>query len=453
MPARSGGSLAPFPAGRSWWAAAALALALGATARASGNPWQPLWSRLRRDPSVQAAGLQLQAAQAALTAQESPVSLQLQASRDSFSYQSGGCPYPSNLAFLCQSGPAQEEQLGVSLVLTPYPYGSVADSIRSAELSLAQAHYAQRQAVVAAQVSAVTDLFQLHLAERNLQVALQGLQVAVASDRASRAEEKAGLITSLQLGQAGLSLAQARLAAEQAAQNLRLAKVDLSALIGHLRPPLPPFPPLPSPAPSSAQLQARISLDQAELQAAAALRSVLPVASLSYTDNFSKTSSLSLSLSSQTLQPTVSLTYANPSLPSQGTVPIQQQLQLALSVGLSGGALSALGAAKAQVQGAELQQRAADQQAAQQRYALQLADRQAQAELPLDRADLKQAEQFLAAARAQQQLGLTTPLAVSQAALAVSQARLSLSSAELSALKSRLALYQYFAVPLSEVLK
>ncbi len=89
----------------------------------------------------------------------------------------------------------------------------------------------------------------------------------------------------------------------------------------------------------------------------------------------------------------------------------------------------------------------------QQRYALQLADRQAQAELPLDRADLKQAEQFLAAARAQQQLGLTTPLAVSQAALAVSQARLSLSSAELSALKSRLALYQYFAVPLSEVLK
>jgi outer membrane protein TolC len=249
--------------------------------------------------------------------------------------------------------------------------------------------------------------------------------------------------------QAEASLRQAALQQTDAERNLVLARQSLADLVGSssATPPRLTIPAQGTPPPVR---QAELQLAGAQIGFDRTLRGVLPVVQGSYTRNTSDNDSLTLSINSRTLQP--SLSYTNQ---SQGRSAPQDRIVGTLTIGLSAniafGVVDALEAAQKQVDAA--------------RQAVEAARRSSKLQEDLLRASLQTAEQSLAnaqqvqsdaeralgEARERERLGLVSPLATLQAELSLAQARLGLLQAELSRTQRLLDLYRFFALPLSEV--
>ena len=181
----------------------------------------------------------------------------------------------------------------------------------------------------------------------------------------------------------------------------------------------------------------------------AAQRNLLPTLQGSYTRYPSGNDTLSLSLSSKTLQPTLAYTRQNPAqaataLPGGGRYRATEELRLSLSLTLSPGLFAALEAAQAQVRGAEEAFLAASRQARLQEESLKAGLLGARSALALAQSRKASAEKALEEAEKRLALGLESPLGVLQAELNLLQAELGLLQAENDLRNRLMELYQFY---------
>ena len=399
---------------------------------------QGFYDPLQNHPSLVQARLGLEAAQAQLRAQESPVSLQAQAANTWLNFPS---PIPDT----------QVVNASVGVAFTPFPFGDTADAITQARLGVEQAALGLRQAKTALEAQALEAAYRVRLAQVGLEVAQSGARLAQASLEAVRLRAQREAASPAEVRQAEAQLRQAQLQVEDAGRTLELARRNLSDLLGTANLAIPPAPPLPLPATPPSVRQAELQVAQAQLAYARAERSIWPVAQASYTYNTSPRDSFSLSLNSRTLQPQLGYSYQNPSLSSTGQPRPESQFQLGVSLNLSPAVFDALEAGRKQVQAAQAALEAAKRTAALQEASLRSAWQGAEAQVGLAQTALQDAVRALSEARERERLGLTSPLATLQAELGLAQARLALEQANLNRLSRILDLYRFYAEPLSEV--
>jgi len=431
--------------------AAARSAALIWMALAVNGLAQGFFAPLESHPSLLQARLGLEAAQAQLRATLSPVSFQAQGGFSFFEVTpppgAPTCPNPLNPQ--CASLPSDGRQITLGLTFTPFPFGDVSDAANQAALGVEQAALSLRQARTQLEAQAVEAALRVRLAETGLEVARLGVQLAQANLEASKLRESRGAASPSEVRQAEASLRQAALQLADAERNLALARQSLADLMGQASA-TPPRLAVPTQGVPPSVRQAELQLANAQIALERALRGVLPVVQGSYTRNTSDNDSLTLSINSRTLQP--SLSYTNQ---SQGRTAPQNRivgtLQIGLSASIAFGVADAIEAAQKQVDAARQALEAARRNSKLQedllRSSLQTAE-QSLANALQARAD---AERSLAEARERERLGLVSPLSSLQAELALAQARLSLEQAELNRTQRILDLYRYFALPLSEV--
>jgi len=412
---------------------------------------QGFFAPLESHPSLLQARLALEAAQAQLRATLSPVSFQAQGALSFFDVApppgAPTCPNPLNPQ--CANLPTDARQITLGLTFTPFAFGDVADAVNQAAIGVEQAALGLRQARSQLEAQAVEAALRVGLAEAGLEVARLGLRLAQANLEASQLRASRGGASPSEVRQAEASLRQATLQLAEAERNLALARQGLFDLIGR-ESAAPPRLAVPDPGVPPAVRQAELQLASAQVAYDRALRGVLPVLQGSYTRNTSNNDSLTLSINSRTLQP--SLSYTNQS--QARTAPQERilgTLQIGLSANISFGVLDALEAAQKQVDAA--------------RQALEVARRNSKLQEDLLRSSLQTAEQSLANAlqahadaerslvetRERERLGLLSPLAALQAELALAQARLGVEQAELNRVQRILDLYRFYALPPSEV--
>lgn len=412
---------------------------------------QGFFAPLENHPSLLQARLGLEAAQAQLRATLSPLSFQAQGGFSFFEVTpppgAPTCPNPFNPQ--CATLPTDGRQITLGLTFTPFPFGDVSDAANQAALGVEQAALGLRQARTQLEAQAVEAALRVRLAEAGLEVARLGVRLAQANLEATRLRASRGAASPSEVRQAEASLRQAALQQAEAERNLALAQQGLADLVGQ-EPATPPHLAVPTGGLPPQVRQAELQLANAQIAYDRAVREVLPVVQGSYTRNTSNNDSLTLSINSRTLQP--SLSYTNQ---SQGRTAPQDRIVGTLTIGLSAnipfGVVDALEAAQKRVEAA--------------RQALEAARRSSKLQEDLLRASLKTAEQNLAnalraradaeqslsEARERERLGLSSPLASLQAELALAQARLGVEQAELSRVQRILDLYRFFALPLSEV--
>lgn len=411
---------------------------------------QGFFAPLENHPSLLQARLGLEAAQAQLRATLSPLSFQAQGGFSFFEVTPPPGPptCPSPLP-QCATLPTDGRQITLGLTFTPFPFGDVSDAANQAALGVEQAALGLRQTRTQLEAQAVEAALRVRLAEVGLEVARLGVRLAQASLEATRLRASRGATSPSEVRQAEASLRQAALQQAEAERNLALARQGLADLIGQEHT-TPPQLAVPTGGLPPQVRQAELQLANAQIAYDRAVRGVLPVVQGSYTRNTSNNDSLTVSINSRTLQP--SLSYTNQ---SQGRTAPQDRIVGTLTIGLSAnipfGVVDALEAARKQVEVAQ--------------QALEAARRSSKLQEDLLRASLQTAEQNLAnalqaradaerrlsEARERERLGLSSPLASLQAELALAQARLGVEQAEQNRVQRILDLYRFFALPLSEV--
>ncbi|MEN2981518.1 MAG: TolC family protein [Thermus sp.] len=404
---------------------------------------QSALSPVRDHPLARQAQALLQAAESALQAQASPLALNLQGNYARLGYE---CTPQA----LCSSLPATGGSLTLALVLTPFPFGDTADGVERARLALRRAELGYRKALTALQAQAVAAwgryrqaLLAQALAEKGVELAEKALEAA----QRRQANPK-------ELREAALSLKEAQARLEEARRGLALARKAAEGLVDP-ESPLPEIPPPKGTTPLAVE-EARLALAEAQIARQAALRALWPQLQASYLLYPSGNDTLSLSLSSRTLQPTLAYTRQDPArqatqVPGVGSYRTTRQLRVSLSLTLSPGLLAALEGAEAQVRGAAEALRAAEAQAQVQGESLRLALEGAQASLALAQARLQSQEKSLEEAKRRLELGLESPLGLLQAELSLLQARLALAQAENDLRNRIMELYQFYGELLPEV--
>ncbi|PZA08466.1 TolC family protein [Meiothermus sp. PNK-Is4] len=399
---------------------------------------QSFYAPLQNHPSLVQARLALEAAQAQLRAQQSPVSLQAQGGNAWLHFKD---PIPDT----------QAVSASVGLAFTPFPFGDTADAIAQARLGVEQAALGLRQTQASLEAQALEAAYRVRLAQVGLEVAQSGARLAQASLEAVRLRAQREAASPAEVRQAQAQLRQAQLQVEDAERNLELAQRNLSDLLGTAALGALPEPPPPLAVTPPSVRQAELQVAQAQLNYARAERGIWPVAQASYTYNTSPRDSFSLSLNSRTLQPQVGYSYQNPPTTTTGQVKPESQFQIGLSVNLSPAIFDALEAGRKQIEAAQAALEAAKRAAALQEASLRSALQGAEAQVGLAQTALQDAERTLAEARERERLGLASPLATLQAELGLAQARLALEQASLNRLSRLLDLYRFYALPLSEV--
>jgi outer membrane protein len=195
--------------------------------------------------------------------------------------------------------------------------------------------------------------------------------------------------------------------------------------------------------------EARLSVQEAQIAYDGAFRNLLPKLDVSYLRYPSGNDTLALSLSSRTLQPTLSYTRQDPArpatqVPGAGSYRSVEELRLSLSLTLSPGLFQGLAAAEAQLQGALEALKAAEAQARLQEETLKGALQSAEAALALAQLRLEGEQKALEEVKRRLELGLESGLALKRAELSLLQAELARLQAE-NNLKNRLMeLYQLY---------
>ena len=383
------------------------------------------------------------AARKALEAQEGPLALQVQG-------QYGRFGYACTPERLCSSLPGTAGSLSLSLVLTPFPFGDVEDEVERARIGLRRAELAYRKTLTALQLQAVLAYGNYRQALLGLQVAEKALELAQKSLEAARRRQA----NPKELREAELSLEEAQNRQDEARRNLELSRRAAQGLVD-LEAPLPGIP-LPRGTLPLGVEEARLAVAEARIGVRAAARALLPTLQGSLLLYPSDNDTLALSLSSRTLQPTLSYVRQDPArppslVPNAGSYRTKEELRLSLTLTLSPGLLASLEAAQAQERAAEEAFRAAEDQARVQEESLKGAVNAAEAALALAEKRRKAARKALEEGRKRLELGLESPLGLLQQELALLQAELALLQAEYAFKRSVLELYQFYGEILPEV--
>ncbi len=391
---------------------------------------------LREHPLARQAQSYLEAARKALLAQESPVALNLQAGHARLGY---ACAPEA----LCQNLPESASNLTLALVLTPFPFGEVADGLERARIALRRAELGYRRALTALQAQAVAAYGRYQEALLGEKLALKGVELAQAALEAARKRQA----NPKELREAELALKEAEARLEEARRGVALAARAALGLVD-LEAPLPGIP-LPQGGAYLQVEEARLGVLEAQIAYQSALRNLLPRLDVSYLRYPSGNDTLALSLSSRTLQPTLSYTRQDPArpatqVPGVGSYRSVEELRLSLSLTLSPGLLQGLEAAEAQLKGAQEALRAAEEQARLQEETLRNAVRSAEAALALAELRLEGEKKALEEVQKRLELGLESALALRRAELSLMQAELSLLQAQ-NGLRNRvMELYQLY---------
>ncbi|MDX2005183.1 MAG: TolC family protein [Meiothermus sp.] len=415
---------------------------------------QSFFAPLENHPSIVQARLGLEAAQAQVRAIQSPVSLNTQGgfsffqNRDPLPSTDPACRSPATAA-QCVALPSDGRQVQVGLSFTPIPFGDVADALNRAQIGAEQAALGLRSARAQLEASAIEGALRIRLAQAGLEVARAAQRLAQASLEATRIRAQRDAANPGEVRQAEAQVRSAAIQVSDAERSLALARQSLSDLLGSADA-APPAVALPPPQTPPSVRQAQFGVGSAQVQYDGAIRGVLPVLNASYTRNTSPNDSLTASINSRTLQPSIS--YSNTSQArTEPSVRIDGTFTIGFSATIALGVVDALEAAQKQVDAANQAVEAARRNAKTQedllRSQLQTADLNL-ANAVQGRAD---AEKTLAEARERERLGLTSPLATVQAELGLAQALLALEQAQLSRTSRILDLYRFYALPVSEV--
>ncbi|WP_117237112.1 TolC family protein [Thermus sediminis] len=387
----------------------------------------PAWAQsalapIQEHPLARQAQSLVQAALKALEAQRSPLALNLQGNYGRLGYD---CTPPG----LCQNLPESTASLTLSLVLTPFPFGEVADGLERAQIALGQAQLGYRRALAALQAQAVAAYGRHQEALLAEKVALKGVELAQAALEAAKRRQA----NPRELREAELSLKEAETRLEEARRGVLLARRAAEGLVD-LEAPLPPVP-VPDGGTYLQVEEAQLGLLEARIAYGSALRGLLPQLQASYLLYPSGSDALALSLSSRTLQPTLSYTRLDPprpptQVPGVGSYRTTEELRLSLALTLSPGLLAGLEAAEARLRGAEAALRAAEDQAKLQEETLRNALQGAEAALALARLRLEAEKRALEEAQRRLELGLESGLGLLRAELSLLQAELGVLQAQ-----------------------
>ena len=338
-------------------------------------------------------------------------------------------------------------QLSTTLVFRPFPFGDTADLLAQREIELKTSQLDLANARVGLEARALEAALQVRLAERSVKLSQAGVEAATQGLRAARLRTDKGAANARDLRDAEAALFEAQTLLNNAQLDAESARLNLQTLVGDVPPPsyrilgslTPPAPLTPL---SVAQVQLQTQL--VGLQIAAAQRELIPVASASYAWNVSDSSTLTASLESRTLQPSVGFSYQDPgrTLPQSA---VNGTFQVGISANISVGAIDTLNAAQRQKAAASESLRAAQQGGRLQETTLKTAYTKAEATAELDRRAFRNARVTYQENVTRQELGLSTPLETQTSLLDLLQADVTRRSSELGTLSALLDLYELYA--------
>lgn len=414
---------------------------------------QAFLAPLQSHPAVVASRALVEAAEARYRAVYTPVGFTLQGAYTRLSFDDEvilppGLELPENLINI---------ELGLNV--RPFPFGDIADLAAQRRIELERARLSYRQTLSRLEVQALELALQLRLAEAGREVATAALALSEAALAATRLRFERGAAGAGELAEAEARLAEAQQGVREAEDNLALARLSLSQLVGEARlTELPELVPVSGTLPEV--LQAEYDLALAEVGRANSARALYPVAQLSYTVPLDARSELALAIESRTLQPSLRYSYSNPRQsfggfsPPPGVDPsaLRSTLTVGVALEISGERLAAADAALAQLAAAQAGLAAARDSAELTARSLAAALESSALGRGVAERNLELAEQRLAETRQRRELGLASELELLQAELSLRQAELSARRSELERVSSILATYSSYALPLSEVL-
>ena len=435
---------------------AALVLAGAATAAAP-----EFFDGLADHPSLQAARANLQAYAYEAAYAGNPVALD---TSGGYSYRSldeaEPCPFlsdpdPTN-DLLCQlvspDVPSEVGQAEVGLTLRAFPYGDLADRVALAEINLRTAELDYQSARAKLERSALDAALKVRLAEKGLELAREGEALAENALEATRLRHAKGTASDRELRDAERALEEARLQRLSAEENLELARAQLAQFTS-AAPPAWPWPSLEPPAEAEAPevTKARLRIEQARVGEQRSLRSFWPVGEVRYQHNLDDYNAVGVSVESRTLG--TRIYYNHQSYADLTRSRTQDEWRVGLRLNISADTWSGYEAARARLEGAQAGLEAAQRQAELERQALELRITQSERARELARRAEADARTNYEETARRVELGLEPPLAAQKAWVDAARAELERMQAEHDAVRARLDLLVYLAVPPSEVWK
>ncbi|WP_034343370.1 TolC family protein [Deinococcus misasensis] len=420
-----------------WWL-------LGVVLSVSMGHAQAWVSELLKHPSVQAAQLQVRAAQAQVDGLNSPVTLVGQSNFQSSDFLDAPAGVPAGQ--WPQDSSSWDATLTAAFKL--FPYGDAADQLAQAQLGVQQAQLGFRSALTAAQVQVMSAAYQLQLAQQGKALAQSAEQLAFKSLEVARLRASKGGISPAELRDSENAYQQAQEQLKAADENIRLAELNLSLWVGNQKVEIPENLKYPTSALSAEQQSALFAREQTRIQVEGIKRRFLPVLNASYTYQLDDNNFLIASLDSGSLQP--ALTYNYQSKPAQTQV-LNSQIKVGLKFTLTPSIADALSAADAQMAAADLNVKNAARSRELQEASLKVRHEQAQRQLVLKSQAVSNATLALSEAQKREELGLNSPLQTLKAILDLSQAQLAERQAKLDVLSRTLDVYRFYALPPIEV--
>jgi len=333
--------------------------------------------------------------------------------------------------------------LNVAVYLTPLPVGDVAARQQQAAVSTALAQLNYSSVLAGLETQALLAAQRVRVGESNLALAAQVQTNAQQTVQTVQTRLAAGGATASDLAQAQLTLVQAQNGAQQAQEDLALARAALLDLTGSAQAPDLALVQPPSSGTPASIVQAQLGLRRAQITQAQADWNALPTVQAGYMHYTSDSTGVGVSVDSHTLSPAINFVYG-PRTPPLDRV--RDQFSLGLNFTASATTLAAPGLARNSVEQAQAGLDTARRQAELQLTGLNNALAQAQRQRALAAQALALAQQNQQDAAAREALGLVSPLAVTQAGVAAYQAQLALGQAQLAETDATLKFFSFFAV-------
>ncbi len=423
---------------------------------------------LRENPRYIAAQAAVDAAEAQLRAAYNPASLEVQGTYTTTDTDPAAAPEAEPQQAQPQPGEGSGQtmasnsiQISASATFRPFPFGDIKDLVQQQELALESAVLDFREAVTGLENQALEAALQFQLAQGSVDLAQSTLEAARSALTATQTRFDRGGANDRDLRSAEANFQEAQNFAQNARANLELARLslrnlDLEVLIEILEnraaeelDALLTLPRVSEGLPLSVQ-RSQISLGQTTIGVGSARRDLYPVAQASYDYNLDDRSSLTASIESRTLQPSVGYSYQDP-VRSGAESAVNSSLSVGVSANISFGVFDEIDAAEEQRAAARAGLEASRENAEVQLASLLNALNEAERTVALGQIQFQNALQAFEEDQQRQEVGLITPLDAQQALVALLEEDTELSGARLSALQALLDTYEFYALPPSEV--
>lgn len=427
--------------------------------RRSAAPLQTFLAALSDNPELLAAEAATQVAELQLQAARDPVALEAsggysRAEIDESKLGVAQAPTDPGGGFAEGTLPTSGFNLSTTLSFRPLPFGDIADLLRQRELELQSSRLDLRSARAGLEARALEAALSSRLAERSVALAQQGVDAATQGLTATQKRAEKGAANARELRDAEAARLEARTLRENARADAETARLNLRSLVGAT--PAPSFADLSALLPPAggtplSVAQAQLQTELAALGISAAKREIYPVAQASYNWNVSDTSSLTASLESRTLQPSLGYSYQDPGRTAP-TNAVVSSFQIGVSANISVSALQVLEGVERQQAAAEEGLKAQRTGGTLQKTALNAAYGKAQRSAELERRQFANARLTYGENVTRQNLGLSAPLTTQTSLLELLQADLERRTGELTSLSALLDLFELYALPPSETL-